>query len=443
MQLAISNKQILRIAAPISLALVIPQINHMTNTAFVGRLGEFDLAVVGIAGIYYLIMYMIAYGLNSGMQVLIARRAGELNYPGIGKLFSQGFLLSILFSLLGIMITLSLAPAFFSHSLHSKEIYNSAIAFIRIRIWGLPFLMLTGSSNPFYIGSNHSKVLIISSCFQESVNILYDYLLIFGKWGFPDLGLNGAAYASIMAECTGCIVSYFIIYRKGYCKQFGLFASLRPRWETIKSILQVSAPLITQYLFTLGGWMVFFIFIEHLGEEPLAISNMLRSVFGFFGIFTWAFAAACNTMVSNILGQGLQQEVFRVIRKVAVFSLACAAVISLLLNVFPHTLLRIYTTDNTLILHAIPSLIVISFSALISAVAAIVYNGVTGTGDTRVNILIEFIAVSCYLIYCEVIIQKMRMPLPYAWGSEFVYWIIILVLCLIYLKSGRWKKQVL
>ncbi|HEY6082629.1 MAG TPA: MATE family efflux transporter, partial [Chitinophagaceae bacterium] len=184
MQLAISNKQILRIAAPISLALVIPQINHMTNTAFVGRLGEFDLAVVGIAGIYYLIMYMIAYGLNSGMQVLIARRAGELNYPGIGKLFSQGFLLSILFSLLGIMITLSLAPAFFSRSLHSKEIYNSAIAFIRIRIWGLPFLMLTGLSNSFYIGSNHSKVLIISSCFQESVNILFDYLLIFGKWGF-------------------------------------------------------------------------------------------------------------------------------------------------------------------------------------------------------------------------------------------------------------------
>ncbi|NIG57691.1 MATE family efflux transporter [Chitinophaga sp. Cy-1792] len=443
MQLEVSNRDIFKIAAPICLALIIPQINHMTNTAFLGRLGELELAANGIAGIYYLVMYMIAYGLNNGMQVLIARRAGQLQYAGIGQLFGNGLILGLACSLVAIMITLLATPYFFSHVLHNPEIYNAAISFIRIRIWGLPMLMMLSMANAFYIGSGHSRILAITSIFQELVNIYFDYTLIFGKLGFQPMGLNGAAVASILAESTGFIVAYSILFIKRYNIKYSLFSYMKPSWEVLKNILNVSAPIIVQFLFSIGSWFVFFIFIEHLGERPLAISNMLRSVFGFFGIFTWALAATCNTMVSNLIGQGKSDQVFMAIRRISLISLGCALVICILVNIFPYTLLHIYTNDADLITAAIPSIRVISLSTILMAISAVVLSGVTGTGNTRMNLFTEILAVIGYLVYCDVVIERMQSPLAYAWGADFFYWIIIMVISTLYLKSGRWKGKVI
>ncbi|WP_157760795.1 MATE family efflux transporter [Chitinophaga caeni] len=441
MQVSLSYRQIVKIAAPISLALVVPQVNHMTNTAFLGRLGDFELAANAIAGIYYLVMYMVAYGLNNGIQIMIARRAGENNYEGIGKVFSNGIFLCVAFSMLAIATTYIFAPAIFKASLHDAHIFDAAVSFIKIRIWGLPFLMLLGLANAFYIGSSHTKILIVTSLFQELFNIFFDYTLIFGKLGFSPLGLNGAAVASIIAEGIGCAVAFGMLFILKFYKRYYLFKSLRFRWNIAKHTLIVSAPLIVQYLFSIGSWMVFFIFIEHLGQRPLAISNMMRSIFGFFGIFTWALGATCNTMVSNLIGQGRQDDVFKAIRMIGALSLGCAVFVCTLLNIFPYTLLHIYTPDNSLITEAIPTIRVVSLSTVLTAIAAIVFNGVTGTGNTKVNLVIEFSAVICYLIYCEIVIEQWRKPLHWAWGSEFLYWLVVISLCLLYLRSGRWKNK--
>jgi putative MATE family efflux protein len=441
MQLEVTHRQIIKIAGPICLALIIPQINHITNTAFVGRLGEFELAVNGIAGIYYLVMYMIAYGLNNGLQVLIARRAGQRQLAGIGQLFSNGIQVGLFFSLMAILLTLLAAAWFFSASLHDPHIRQAAVSFIRIRIWGLPFLMLLNMANAFYIGSGHSKVLAITSLCQELTNIFFDYSFIFGKLGFPYLGLNGAAVASVIAEFTGCGVAFSILFIRRYHLQYSLFSYLRLNRAIVKNILNVSAPLIVQFLFSIGGWFVFFIFIEHLGERPLAVSNMLRSIFGFFGIFTWALAASCNTMVSNIIGQGRAEQVFAVIRKHVWLSLGCAATVCLLVNLFPYTLLHIYTNNAGLITAAIPSIRVISLSTILMAIAAVVMSGVVGTGNTRINLITEITAVIAYLIYCDIVIQRMRSELQWAWGADFIYWTIIFGLSYWYLRSGKWKGK--
>lgn len=443
MQVDVSNKQVLKIAGPICLALILPQINHMTNAAFLGHLGEFPFAVNGIAGIYYLVMYMIAYGLNSGLQVLFARRAGELNYAGMGRYFSNGILLALLFSAVAIGITYTLAPYFFAHSLHDPAIRDAATSFTRIRIWGLPFLMLMGLCNAFYTGTGNTRLLAITSLFQEAVNIGLDYGLIFGKMGLPALGLNGAAYASIMAEFVGFFVAFCLLFGFKFHAKFHLFTWLKPDWTSIRNILTISAPLIIQFLFSIGSWLIFFIFIEHLGQRPLAISNMMRSIFGLFGIFTWALASTCNTMVSNLIGQGRENEVVKVIRKIGGFALLCAMLVSLLINIFPYQLLHIYTADTAMITEALPSIHVCTLVTLLSSITEIVFNGVTGTGNTRINLFIEFAAVTVYLVYCFVVIERWQSPLHWAWGAEFVYWITMFSLALWYLRSGRWKGKII
>src|ERR1700750_3352157 len=122
-QLGVSatNKQIIKLAAPISLALLIPQLSFFTNTVFLGRLGERELGVNGITGVFYLILSMIGYGLSSGMQIQMARRAGEGDKKGLAQLLTNGSMLAVLFSFGLMLLTLWFSPSLFSYSLHESD----------------------------------------------------------------------------------------------------------------------------------------------------------------------------------------------------------------------------------------------------------------------------------------------------------------------------------
>src|SRR5688500_5524168 len=139
LRVEISNKQILRIALPIALAMLVPQLNFVANTVFLGGLGETELGAAGITGVYYLVFALVGSGLNSGLQALIARRAGENRPEEIGKMFAQSVWIALLFALANILITLTAGPYFLSTVLHSPGIQNDAAVFVRIRICGLPF----------------------------------------------------------------------------------------------------------------------------------------------------------------------------------------------------------------------------------------------------------------------------------------------------------------
>lgn len=428
-------------AAPISLSLLIPQISFLTNTAFLGRLGEVELGVNGISGIFYLTLSMIGYGLANGIQVQMARRSGEGNKDGLAQTFTNGVLLSLLFSLGMMVLSLWLAPIIFGLSLHNSQNVFLSVNYLYIRVWGLPFLMLTQLANAFYISVSQSRYLIYGSVVSTLTNILFDYLFIFGKGGFPRMGLEGAAVASILSEVAYCMTMYGIFYFRRLHLQYPVMAFWRFNSGLSKRSLKVSAPLIVQYLFSIGGWQVFFIFVEHLGERELAASQILRSVFGIVGIGTWAFASTCNTMVSNIIGQGRQRMVLPLIAKIAKLSLLVTFGVCAVLWTFSDTFLSLYRDDPSLVAFATPSLRIITTAMLIMSLSTVLFNGVVGTGNTLINLTIEVLCVASYLTYCYIVIEVKRMPLHWAWGSEFVYWSTLFLVSIAYLKSGRWKGK--
>ncbi len=442
-QLGVSatNRQILKLAAPISLALLIPQLSFFTNTVFLGRLGERELGVNGITGVFYLILSMIGYGLSSGMQIQMARRAGSGDKKGLARILTNGAMLSVLFSLGLMLLTLWFVPILFGYTLHDSNNFELSVSFVYIRVWGLPFLMLTQLLCSFFISIGRSRLLIWGSLVATLVNVLFDYLLIFGKFGMPALGFKGAAAASVLAEIFYCVTMVAIFFKEKLYGDFPVFNFRSFDFELSERTLAVSTPLIVQFMFSIGGWLVFFIFIEHLGQQSLAASQVLRNIFGIVGIGTWALATTCNTMVSNLIGQGKRREVMKIIWKICKLSLLYAVVVCTLLLVFSHEFLSIYSSDMSLILFAIPSLRVIVVATLVMSLATVVFNGVVGTGNTLVNLTIEVSCVGSYLIYCYFIIRVRHSPLYLCWGSEFVYWIALLIAAGLYLRSGRWKGK--
>lgn len=138
LQVEVSNRQIFRIALPISLAIFIPQLNFIINNIFLGhyQADSHALAVAGITGVYYLIFSAIGFGLNNGLQALIARRAGENRPEEIGGLFRQGVLISLIMAAIGIIVTWALTPWIFSLIIHDQQVQDKAVDYLRIRIWG-------------------------------------------------------------------------------------------------------------------------------------------------------------------------------------------------------------------------------------------------------------------------------------------------------------------
>lgn len=441
MQLSISNRDIIKLAAPISLAMLIPQVSFMVDTAFLGRLGELELAVNGVAGIFYLITAMVGHGLTNGIQVQMSRRAGENDHKELARTFTNGMILCLMFGILLMVLSLTVAPMIFNATLHDATTARLSGEFLAVRTMGLPFLMLLQLANAFYIATGQSKYLIHGSIVGNIVNIVLDYGLIFGKLGLPEMGLVGAALASVLGEVAFGITMYSIFYIKKMQVKFPIFNTRKFDVQLAKRSFVIAAPLILQFFFSMGGWQVFFIFVEHLGTQQLAASQILRSVLGIAGIGLWALGAASNTMVGNVIGQKKQRLVIPVTFRISKISLIYSGVLCLLLNVFAHEFLALYRNDAELIALAIPSLRLISFSAIIMGIATIFFNAVIGTGSTKANLIIEVFCVGCYILYCYIAIEHMRLSLTWAWASEFVYWGTLVIVGYLYLLSGKWKNK--
>lgn len=439
----IDRKHILQLALPISAAILVPQINYITNNIFLGQLGRDELGAAGVTGVYYLVFGAIGYGLNNGLQALIARRAGENRPEQIGRLFTQGIRIAMGIATIGILITWFLAPVIFRSVLHDPVNAERVISFLKIRIWGLPFLYIYQMRNALLVGTNQSRFLVIGTLAETISNIVLDYGLIFGNLGLPRLGFNGAAIASVIAEALGMLVVMAVIHWKGMGKRFHIYNSIGFDAKNTRLLLVQSSPLIFQYAISIISWEFFFILVErnqHTGYD-LAVSNVMRNIFGFFGIFTWAFAATSSTMVSNIIGQKRHDEVPLLISRIVQLCTGIAVVVAIMLNLFPGIAFRVFSQDAGFIEHAIPVLRVVSAALVLMSFSAVLLNAVIGTGNTKVNLMIEVCAVILYSTYVYVVMERMQLPITWGWGSEWLYWTTIFILSFLYLKYGKWREH--
>jgi len=440
LKVEVSYRQIFNIALPISVAVVIPQLNFLINTIFLGHLNEESLGNAGITGVYYLIFALAGNGLNSAMQTIFSRFAGSGDTGLFKFALSQGIRISLIFSMLCILFTLAVAPLILREVANAKS-YPIEMGFLRIRIWGVLFLFIFQICNAFLVASLNSRLLIIAFIVETTVNVVLDYGLIFGKLGLPELGFNGAAYASVIAEFTGMLTVILVIFKTGLQKKYQLFTQFKYHKKITREIIRVSAPLVSQFMISATTWLAFFLLIEPRGEQAKAISNVMRIIYGLTGVFIWALSGTTNVMVSNLMGQHRQHDVFPLLKKITIVSISCCLVICGLINLFAPQFFRMFGQDEIFVQAGIPVLQVVSAGIVLLSIANPWLNAVTGTGKTKVNLAIEIVAIALYMVYTWYVMVVNYHSLALGWSNEFVYWTIILLLSFFYMRSGKWKSS--
>lgn len=437
-----SYKQIWIIAYPVLISLLMEHLINITDTAFLGHVGEIELGASALAGVFYMAVYMLGFGFSIGVQILIARRNGEGNYKEIGSLFTQGacfllFLATILF----------FASEYFVSSVlrywvSSEQVYEAMVSYLEWRRFGFFFSFLAILFRAFYIGITETRTLTLNSVVMVLSNVVFNYVLIFGKLGFPALGIAGAAIGSSLAELVSLLFYAVYTWLKIDRDKYGLFRNLRFNFSEFKRIWNIASWTMLQSVLFPSQWFLFFIAIEHLGERSLAIANIMRSINTCFFMVIFAFADTVSSMVSNLLGSGKgKDEVWEVCKKAIRLAYGIGIPFLLLSALFPSALLQVYTNNEELVREALPTMYIMLAGYFLSAPGLILFNAVSGTGNTNKSMRIMAITMSVYILYVVVLVMYMKMNVSVAWTSEYIYGGLLLLLSFLYLKTRNWTAR--
>ncbi|TVR74800.1 MAG: MATE family efflux transporter [Marinilabiliales bacterium] len=437
----ISNRKIWNIAYPIILGSVAQNFINVIDTAFLGRLGEAELGAAAIGGVFYLVIIMFGYGLGLGTQIMIARRAGEHRESRTGIVVEHSIVTLFILSVLVFGLIKSLAPSFFSAIIISPRIQVLTEDYVQIRSWGIFFAFINMGLNAFFIGTARTRVITWSTTFMAVVNIILDWLLIFGNMGFPAMGIKGAALASVLSEVS--VLGFMIIYTVAFSdtRRYGLFSFKGFNRHLWLRLTGISFPVMVQNVISLAVWFAFFVFVEKMGETELAVSNIIRSVYVILMIPIWGFSAASNTMVSFLIGRGQEDEVLRLVFRISGLCFMMVLLFVVVIVLLPESILSIYTDDQILIANSLPALYVVCGTVICFAFAMVFVNAVSGTGRTRVALVIEMAVIGVYLVAAYAFSNVFRFPVAVVWTVEFIYAGLIFVLSWIYLRYGRWREN--
>lgn len=436
-----TNKEIWRVTYPIFLGLLAQNVINVTDTAFLGRVGEVALGAAAMGGLLYICVYTIAFGFSVGSQILIARRNGEGNYRAVGPIMWQGTAFSFGMAVCLLILMYFSAAPLIRLLITSDSIYGATYEFFTWRIWGFLFAFVNVMFRGLYIGITRTKVLTMNAVVMALVNVVLDYALVFGELGLPEMGVRGAALASVIAEASSLLFFLLYTYYKVDLRKYGLNRFGQFDLSMVLRILRISCFTMVQYFLAMAIWFVFFMALERLGQRQLAVANIVRSVYVVLLIPVQALSTTANTLVSNLIGAGGSSGVVTLLHKISRMSFLIMVVCVGLCVAFPGSILSVYTNEEALLVESVSALYVVCGAMLIASLANVYFNGISGTGNTQAALVLEVFVQVFYALYIIVVGMVIQAPVDVCFTTEVIYYVLTLGSSLIYLKKAKWQNK--
>jgi len=179
--------------------------------------------------------------------------------------------------------------------------------------------------------------------------------------------------------------------------------------------------------------------IEHMGERPIEISQTIRAFYYVALTSVLAFGTTSKTIVSKLMAEGKTAEVLPTLRRIIFCSLACTLVVTHANFFYPYTAVSVINNNPDILDDTVLTLRIVSLAMLMFAVSNAFTNMVSGTGATRASFMIEFVAILIYLIMAIMVTLVFPQPIHLVWCIEYVYFILMIVAAVYYIRKGKWK----
>ena len=411
--------------------------------AFVSSLGNTAYNAVGSGSIMYIALFMLCSGLADGTQITIAKKYGEEKNAEVGQVLFNAQIQQLFLSVIIFIIFFFLGGLLIDKIVHSEPLAASMTDFLKYRSWGIFFASLQVTLMAFFIGIGKTRIIILSTLLLAITNIGLDYGLIYGHFGFPELGMIGAPIASSIAEMITCVFLLIIVLKQPAFKSFAYSLKLKFDKGIQKSLFFLSYPIGLQGLFSLSTWLVFFTLLEHLGPNDLEVAHNIRYMYFLAFIPIFGYASATKTFVSNLVGRNERHLIPKIQFKIASLALLSILLIFHGAILYPETLISIVERNPdiapSVLENSAKTLRFVSASIILYAVAAVPYNSISALGKTRFAFFIECCSIFLYLCGCYLFIIVWEWNIVYVWSVEYIYFGTIGVISVLYLVVNRRK----
>lgn len=403
--------------------------------------GQAEFAAIGFTGVFYITVAAIGFSFSRGGQIMIARRMGEGRHGAVGHTFHSMLLFELMLSLLMWAFMRFGSTWFFQFFLeHSPEVYEKSLEYIHYRSYGVFFSYMGVALIALYSGIARPTIILVDTVILAIVNLVLNYGFIFGKFGLPEMGIGGSGLASSIAEGVAFVVFVVYMFFDKENRPLKIFTLPEIDWPMIRQQLKLSLPVVAHAALGQGSWVFFFGMVENLGERSLAISNLARTVYLLLSIPLWGFATGVNTLVSNLIGQDRRQEVLSAAWKTGKLCWLVTMVMAVPILLFPGQLLYplLGKEDMSLISETQPVFYLMLGLLSLATIGAVLMNALTGTGATWFGLKLQGVCVIGYLSYLFYITNYTNLGLVWVWAAEILYWFLMILMVVFYLRSEKW-----
>lgn len=436
--------EIWRLALPVVTGMASITAIGLTDTIMVGRLGAAALAATGQAAVIFWAVHWVARSIEVAAQALVARRYGEQQPEACGAILDNAAVMAVAIGAAGAGLLFFGCEFLMTLMSSHGTVIASAVSYIRVLA---PFLLISGpffAFRGFYSGIGKTRIFLVSALIMLAVNVVGNYIFIFGKFGMPRLEVPGAAVGSAAAFVASLL--FMICFSLGllgqnYRRRFGFFRWRKNiRWTVIRDIWMLASPNALRGVMVIGGLAVFYAMVDHLDVVQVAIVNVVLNIQSVSFMPGYGFGVAAATMIGQHLGAGEPDKAERAGYESAKLGVLFMGTLGVFFLVIPEWIVVLFTDDPIVIGYAAYPLRLVGVVQILDAAGMVFSSALEGAGNTRWVMKAEiFVNWGIFLPLTYLFTFPLGLHRYGPWIAWAAYMMAFGIMCFLKFRDGRWK----
>ncbi|MGE5578192.1 MAG: MATE family efflux transporter [Syntrophothermus sp.] len=432
------TRQLIQLAIPIVLSNLAYTLLGATDTFFMGRVSTTSLGAVGLANMMFLTPSLILRGTINGAMPFVSRMYGAGDKPAGGRYLQYFLILALLISPAAFLLPWAF-KGFLWLFKPEPEVARQILLFTTIRLWEIPFSLTSTAFVSFMIGIGNTRTPMLLSWFAVTINIVANYILIFGKFGAPALGIAGSALGTVIAVTLQAITAGIVVYSR-YREEYALTSWHFPTFTDLARMLRVGFPMGMVDFVEVAAFTSFFALISKLGTVELAASQIANQVTALAFMPGFALGAATSSLVGRYIGASDLRLAEGVGYRGARVGVGFMGLVGLIFWFFPDVLAGLFTSAPEVLRLARLLLRMMAVYQVFDALNIVFRGALNGGGDTRFTMMVTFVGswgVFIPGVYLGAFV--LGWGVIGAWLGAITYIIALGIVFSLRFRSGGWK----
>lgn len=428
--------RILGLALPIIGGMMSQNILNLVDTAMVGHLGDAALAAVGMGGFASFLAMSLILGISVGVQATAARRKGQGRYDEMAVALNAGLLVVLCVGPILSAILYQAAPALYPLLVSDPEVVALGTPYLQIRVLAIIFVASNFAFRGYWNAVDRSRLYMMTLIIMHTCNITLNYVLIFGKFGFPELGVTGAGIGTAVSTAIGTSVYLFLGFK--YARSEGFFQKMPSRAD-VGRIVRLSIPSGIQQFFFSAGMTTMYWIIAQIGTAELAAANVLINLTLIALLPGMALGISAATLVGQALGRGEPDDAKQWAWDVVKVGIVLLGTLGIPMWLLPDLMLGVFLHNLDTLDVARGPMRLIGATMVIEAVGIVLMHSLLGAGDVH---RVMRISISCqwffFLPLAYLIGPVFGFGLMAVWLLNISYRIILAAVFALMWQRGKW-----